>query len=93
MEMAVFWVVAACSLLEVYRRFGDACCLHHLATTPLYVIINIGGITDYIPRYFLLLQLRTNSGSMNKLYARTVHHIASCHRRAEQKSARKYIHR
>jgi hypothetical protein len=23
-KMAVFWVVASCSLLEVYRSFGDA---------------------------------------------------------------------
>jgi hypothetical protein len=29
MEMAVFWVVAPCSLVEVYRRFRDVCCLHH----------------------------------------------------------------
>jgi hypothetical protein len=26
--MAVFWVVAPCSLVEVYRRFSDACALH-----------------------------------------------------------------
>jgi hypothetical protein len=29
MKMAVFWVVAPCSLVEVNRRFRDACCLHH----------------------------------------------------------------
>jgi hypothetical protein len=29
--MAVFWVVAPCSLVEVYRRFRGACCLHHQA--------------------------------------------------------------
>jgi hypothetical protein len=28
MKMAVFWVVAPCSLEEVYRRFRGACCLH-----------------------------------------------------------------
>jgi hypothetical protein len=27
--MAVFWVVAPCSLVEVYLRFRDTCCLHH----------------------------------------------------------------
>jgi hypothetical protein len=26
--MAVFWVVAPCSLVEVYRRFRGTCCLH-----------------------------------------------------------------
>jgi hypothetical protein len=29
MKMAVFWVVAPCSLVEVYRRFRGACRLHH----------------------------------------------------------------
>jgi hypothetical protein len=27
--MAVFWVVAPCSLVEVYQRFREPCCLHH----------------------------------------------------------------
>jgi hypothetical protein len=31
MKMAVFWVVAPCSLVEVYRRFRGTCCLHHQA--------------------------------------------------------------
>jgi hypothetical protein len=29
MKMAVFWVVAPCSLVDVYRRFRGNCCLHH----------------------------------------------------------------
>jgi hypothetical protein len=32
-KMAVFWVVAPCSLV-VHRRFGDACCLHHQGDEP-----------------------------------------------------------
>jgi hypothetical protein len=28
-EMTVFWVVAPCSLVEVYQRFRGPCCLHH----------------------------------------------------------------
>jgi hypothetical protein len=32
--MAVFWVVAPCSLVEVYRRFRGACCLHHQGDRP-----------------------------------------------------------
>jgi hypothetical protein len=28
-KMAVFWIVAPCSLVEVYRRSRVACCLHH----------------------------------------------------------------
>jgi hypothetical protein len=29
MKMAVFWVVAPCSLVEVYWHFRGACCLYH----------------------------------------------------------------
>jgi hypothetical protein len=28
-RMAVSWVVAPCSLVEVYHRFRGTCCLHH----------------------------------------------------------------
>jgi hypothetical protein len=28
-KMAVFWVVAPCSMVEVYQRFRGPCCLHH----------------------------------------------------------------
>jgi hypothetical protein len=27
--MAVFWVVAPCNLVDVYRRFRGTYCLHH----------------------------------------------------------------
>jgi hypothetical protein len=29
MKIAVFWVVAPCSLVEVYQRFRSPCYLHH----------------------------------------------------------------
>jgi hypothetical protein len=29
MKIDVFWDVEPCSLVEVYRRFRAACCLHH----------------------------------------------------------------
>jgi hypothetical protein len=29
MKTAVFWDVAPCSLVDVYRRFRDDSCLHH----------------------------------------------------------------
>jgi hypothetical protein len=32
--MAVFWVAAPCSLVEVFRRFRGACCLHHQGDRP-----------------------------------------------------------
>jgi hypothetical protein len=28
-KIAAFWVLAPCSLVEVYRRFRGPCCLHH----------------------------------------------------------------
>jgi hypothetical protein len=34
MKMAVFWVVAPRSLVEVYQRFRGACCLHHQGIDP-----------------------------------------------------------
>jgi hypothetical protein len=33
--MAVFWVVAPCSLVEVYQHFRGPCCLHHQALITL----------------------------------------------------------
>jgi hypothetical protein len=29
LKIAVFWVVAPCSLVEIYQRFRRPCCLHH----------------------------------------------------------------
>jgi hypothetical protein len=29
MKMAVFWIVAPCSLVKVCRCFGGACCLYY----------------------------------------------------------------
>jgi hypothetical protein len=34
MMMAVFWVVAPCSLVELYQRFRGPCCLHHQGNRP-----------------------------------------------------------
>jgi hypothetical protein len=34
-KMAVFWVVAPCSLVEVYQRFRRTYCLHHQGDRPV----------------------------------------------------------
>jgi hypothetical protein len=34
LEIAVFWVVAPGSLVEVYQRFRGPCCLHHQGDRP-----------------------------------------------------------
>jgi hypothetical protein len=36
MKIAVFWVVAPCSLVEVYQRFRGPCCLHQQGDESLY---------------------------------------------------------
>jgi hypothetical protein len=35
MKMAVFWVVAPCSMVEFYRLFTDACCFHYQGFTAV----------------------------------------------------------
>jgi hypothetical protein len=37
--MVVFWVVAPCSLVEVYQRFRGPCCLHHQGDSPEYTVL------------------------------------------------------
>jgi hypothetical protein len=37
--VAVVWFVAPCSLVEVYRCFRGACCLHHQGDSPDYQTI------------------------------------------------------
>jgi hypothetical protein len=34
LKIAVFWVVAPCSLVEIYQRFRGPCCLHHQGDRP-----------------------------------------------------------
>jgi hypothetical protein len=38
--MTVVWVVAPCSLVEVYGRFKGACCLHHQGDRPASWVSN-----------------------------------------------------
>jgi hypothetical protein len=32
--MAIFWVVAPCNLVEIYRRLRGDCCLHNQGNSP-----------------------------------------------------------
>jgi hypothetical protein len=58
MKMIVFWGVASCSLVEVYRHFRDTCCLWNkavclislltVAAIPLYVSELL---SDYLAQY------------------------------------------
>jgi hypothetical protein len=40
-KMAVFLVVAPCSLVEVYQRFRGPCCLHLTQNTAIFVLIAV----------------------------------------------------
>jgi hypothetical protein len=53
MKTAVFYVVALCSLVEVYRHFRGACCLHHHVThCPDYGgSTNLWNIGKLLPDY------------------------------------------
>jgi hypothetical protein len=48
--MIVFWDVTLYSLVEVYRPFRGACCLHHKGDDPVTVY-------EFYHVYYLLLQL------------------------------------
>jgi hypothetical protein len=52
MKIAVFWVVAPCSLVEVYQRFRGPCCLHHQgATTQKTAIFILTAVRTSNPTY------------------------------------------
>jgi hypothetical protein len=58
--MAVFWVVAPCSLVEVYQRFRGPCCLHHQgdftrlhgSTTQKTAIFNLLEVQIKISKFY-----------------------------------------
>jgi hypothetical protein len=50
-KMAVLWVVAPCSFVEVYQRFRGPCCLHHEATTQKTAIFILVAVRTSNPIY------------------------------------------
>jgi hypothetical protein len=48
-KMAVFWVVAPCSVVEVYQRSRGPCCLHHQGDE---CILNVIQILKWTTLYF-----------------------------------------
>jgi hypothetical protein len=67
MKLTAFWATALCSIVEVYRRFRDACCLHQQSPnevvirngeTPIYFIETT---QRYIPEdYIFIVFFATN---------------------------------
>jgi hypothetical protein len=57
--MAVFWVVAPCSLAEVYRRFRGGCCLYQftdvsevLAASIIVLMIEAARTSETYVKFF-----------------------------------------
>jgi hypothetical protein len=77
MKMAVFWVVAPCSVIEACRRFRGASCLHHLGDDShlqhltylgffyIYKIRNPSIKSHYF--FLYLLQIEINGNSYNHI--------------------------
>jgi hypothetical protein len=53
-KMAVFWVVAPCSLVEVYRRFRGACCLHYQGdvTSLTALMVEAAGTSEMPVKFY-----------------------------------------
>jgi hypothetical protein len=45
-KMAVFWVVAPCSLVEVYQRFRGSCCLLRFEVCQPKFTVNFSFLTS-----------------------------------------------
>jgi hypothetical protein len=61
-KMAVFWVVAPCTLVEVYQRFRGPCCLHHQGDGGSKVLWKFGTLLPDCTA----LQLRRQSSSYSR---------------------------
>jgi hypothetical protein len=55
-KMAVFCVLAQCSVVEVLRRFGSACCLHHQGCCLEDIHLRIGRRENLKARLFAQLE-------------------------------------
>jgi hypothetical protein len=61
LKMAVFWVVAPCSLVEIYRRFRDACCLYNQGDqASIIALITEGASTSETSANFYQTTRRNN---------------------------------
>jgi hypothetical protein len=59
-KMAVFWVVAPCSPVEVYQRFRGPCCLHHQGDLDLMALMMEAARTSETLVNFYQTTLRYN---------------------------------
>jgi hypothetical protein len=63
MKMAVFLVVASCSLAELYQRFRGPCCLHHQGShrrenlksyLANKMVVDLTALPEFLECYMLL---------------------------------------
>jgi hypothetical protein len=50
--MAVFWVVAPCSLVEVYQRFRGTCCLHHQGASIIALMMEAACTSETLVNFY-----------------------------------------
>jgi hypothetical protein len=51
-KMAVFWDIAPRSLVEVYRRFRDACCLHLTKPDLIYLMMEAASTSEMSVNFY-----------------------------------------
>jgi hypothetical protein len=51
-KMAVFWVVAPCSLVEVYQRFRGPCCLHNQGEGIIALMMEAARISETLVNFY-----------------------------------------
>jgi hypothetical protein len=66
----VFWVVAPCSLVEVYQRFRGPCCLHHQGDdnqkTAIFVLTAVRASSPTKIQFDLHAALEITSGQLGQ---------------------------
>jgi hypothetical protein len=61
LKMTVFWGVASCSLVEVYRRYRGACCLHHQNDDDDWSSKYLWNVSKLLPDYTVQYSRRQSS--------------------------------
>jgi hypothetical protein len=73
MQMALFWDVALCSLVEVCRHFRSACCLHHQGDNEKLIVplmMEAASSTERMENFYQTTQCNIPEDS----YRHTYHH-------------------
>jgi hypothetical protein len=66
--MAVYWVVAPCSLVEVYQRFRGPCCLHHQGDVIVIAYNRLKTGVQPTPEMSYFLKIPQTMGNVQDYY-------------------------